>query len=68
MENRCLFTRDPFCQGPKSKKLKKSLCRNETERYFFWNRNEINVFQNRNGTKRKKKCFLTLIPIPNTLP
>jgi hypothetical protein len=33
--------------------------RSETERYFFWNRNEINIFQKRNGTKRKKKRFLT---------
>jgi hypothetical protein len=30
---------------------------NETERYFFWNRNEIKKIQKRNGTK--KKCFLT---------
>jgi hypothetical protein len=52
---------------------KKLFHRNETKRYFsrnetkrndmFFgteteNRNEINIFQKRNGTKRKKKRFL----------
>jgi hypothetical protein len=35
--------------------------RNETERYFFWNRNQKpkNIFQKQNGTKQKKERFLT---------
>jgi hypothetical protein len=44
----------------------KSLYRNETKRYFKSTKrndsffgNEINIFKKQNGTKRKKKSFLT---------
>jgi hypothetical protein len=49
--------------GPRFIHTKRYFSRNETKRndivFGTENRNEINIVQKRNGTKRKKKRFLT---------